>query len=76
MTDSCPASGAAGRGSSTFASIRPRNSNEILSNKARKVAHFCSMRITQEVRDYAAAQGLGEHEALENGMAENCTITN
>jgi phosphomethylpyrimidine synthase len=30
--------------------------------------HFCSMKITQDVRDYAAAQGIGEAEALEKGM--------
>ena len=26
--------------------------------------HFCSMKITQDVRDFAAAQGIGEDEAL------------
>jgi phosphomethylpyrimidine synthase len=31
--------------------------------------HFCSMKITQDVRDYAEAQGLAEAEALEAGMA-------
>ncbi len=31
--------------------------------------HFCSMKITQDVREYAAKQGLGEHEALQQGMA-------
>jgi phosphomethylpyrimidine synthase len=30
--------------------------------------HFCSMRITQEVRDYAASQKLSEQEALRKGM--------
>jgi len=30
--------------------------------------HFCSMKITQDVRDYAAAQGLAEEEALRKGM--------
>lgn len=43
-----------------------------------KVAHFCSMcgpkfcsmRITQDVRDYAAAKGLAESAALHDGMAE------
>jgi phosphomethylpyrimidine synthase len=30
--------------------------------------HFCSMKITQDVRDYAAKQGLDEREALEKGM--------
>jgi phosphomethylpyrimidine synthase len=32
--------------------------------------HFCSMRITQDVRDYAAAQGLGADEALAKGLEE------
>jgi phosphomethylpyrimidine synthase len=27
------------------------------------------MKITQDVRDYAASQGLGEEEALQKGMA-------
>ena len=30
--------------------------------------HFCSMKITQDVRDYAAKQGIGEVEALKRGM--------
>ncbi|MGA3172531.1 MAG: phosphomethylpyrimidine synthase ThiC [Chthoniobacteraceae bacterium] len=32
--------------------------------------HFCSMRITEDVRKYAAEQGIGEQEALEAGMRE------
>jgi phosphomethylpyrimidine synthase len=32
--------------------------------------HFCSMKITQDVRDYAASLGLAEEKALETGMAE------
>ncbi len=32
--------------------------------------HFCSMKITQDVRDYAAAQGVSEKEALAKGMQE------
>ncbi len=32
--------------------------------------HFCSMKITQDVRDYAAAQGISEQEALQAGMQE------
>jgi phosphomethylpyrimidine synthase len=32
--------------------------------------HFCSMKITQDVREYAAAQGLKEEEALTRGMEE------
>jgi len=30
--------------------------------------HFCSMKITQDVRDYAAAQGISEDQALKQGM--------
>ncbi|HVF65253.1 MAG TPA: phosphomethylpyrimidine synthase ThiC [Casimicrobiaceae bacterium] len=30
--------------------------------------HFCSMKITQDVRDYAAKQGLSERDAIERGM--------
>lgn len=30
--------------------------------------HFCSMKITQEVRDYAASEGVKEEEALNKGM--------
>lgn len=30
--------------------------------------HFCSMKISQDVRDYAKAQGLKEEEALAQGM--------
>ena len=32
--------------------------------------HFCSMKITQDVRDYAAKQGLAESDALRKGMQE------
>jgi phosphomethylpyrimidine synthase len=32
--------------------------------------HFCSMKITQDVRDYAAAQGLAADEALDAGLRE------
>ena len=30
--------------------------------------HFCSMKITEEVRQYAAEQGIAEEEALKQGM--------
>ncbi|TAL55761.1 phosphomethylpyrimidine synthase ThiC [Pandoraea sp.] len=30
--------------------------------------HFCSMKITQDVREYAAKQGLSEQDALKQGM--------
>ncbi len=32
--------------------------------------HFCSMKITQDVREYAAKQGVSEQEALKKGMEE------
>ena len=32
--------------------------------------HFCSMKITQDVRDYAASKGLSDQEALSKGMEE------
>jgi len=32
--------------------------------------HFCSMKITQDVRDYAEAQGVADDKALELGMAQ------
>ena len=50
--------------------------DETLPKESAKVAHFCSMcgphfcsmKITQDVRDFAAAQGLDEQAALEKGM--------
>ena len=50
--------------------------DETLPKESAKVAHFCSMcgphfcsmKITQDVRDFAAAQGIAEAEALEKGM--------
>jgi len=52
--------------------------DETLPKEAHKLAHFCSMcgpkfcsmKITQEVRDYAAAQGVDEKRAVEAGMEE------
>ena len=32
--------------------------------------NFCSMRITEDVRKYAAEHGYGDEEALEAGMKE------
>ena len=32
--------------------------------------HFCAMKITEDVRKYAADQGIAEEEALKKGMAE------
>ena len=50
--------------------------DETLPKDAHKQAHFCSMcgpnfcsmKITQDVRDFAAEQGISEQEALEQGM--------
>ena len=50
--------------------------DETMPKEAHKVAHFCSMcgpnfcsmKITQDVRDYAAKQGISEDEALQEGM--------
>jgi phosphomethylpyrimidine synthase len=52
--------------------------DETLPQEGAKVAHFCSMcgphfcsmKITEEVREYAARQGVEEAEALEAGMQE------
>ncbi|TKR29697.1 phosphomethylpyrimidine synthase ThiC [Luteimonas gilva] len=52
--------------------------DETLPKDAHKLAHFCSMcgphfcsmKITQDVRDYAAEHGVDEKAALEAGMAE------
>ncbi|MHB8679946.1 MAG: phosphomethylpyrimidine synthase ThiC [Rudaea sp.] len=52
--------------------------DETLPKDAHKSAHFCSMcgpkfcsmKITQDVRDYAKAHGIGEDEALSAGMRE------
>ena len=35
--------------------------------------HFCSMKITQDVREYAARQGVAEQEALHRGMVEKAS---
>ncbi len=35
--------------------------------------HFCSMKITQDVRDYAARQGVTEDEALDRGLADKAS---
>lgn len=52
--------------------------DETLPKEAHKQAHFCSMcgpnfcsmKITQDVRDFAAEQGLTDEEALAKGMEE------
>jgi phosphomethylpyrimidine synthase len=35
--------------------------------------HFCSMKITQDVRDFAASQGVSEDDALKKGMEEKAS---
>ncbi|MFO7542182.1 MAG: phosphomethylpyrimidine synthase ThiC [Thiobacillus sp.] len=50
--------------------------DETLPKESAKVAHFCSMcgphfcsmKITQDVREYAAKQGISEQDALKKGM--------
>ena len=32
--------------------------------------HFCSMKITEDVRKYAAQQGINETKALKSGLEE------
>jgi len=52
--------------------------DQTLPHDAHKVAHFCSMcgphfcsmKITQDVREYARNRGLSEQQALEEGMQE------
>ena len=52
--------------------------DETMPKEAHKLAHFCSMcgphfcsmKITQDVRDYAAEHGVDEQAALQVGMAE------
>jgi phosphomethylpyrimidine synthase len=52
--------------------------DETLPAEGAKVAHFCSMcgpkfcsmKITQDIRDYAAAKGLDSAAAIDQGMAE------
>jgi phosphomethylpyrimidine synthase len=63
-------------------SLDPERAREFhdatLPKDAHKVAHFCSMcgpqfcsmKITQEVRDYARRKGVGEGEAIVQGMEE------
>jgi len=35
--------------------------------------HFCSMKITEDVRKYAAEQGIAEQAAIEQGLSEKAT---
>ena len=38
--------------------------------KTTRIAHSCSMKIAEDIRKYAAEQGIAEAEALKNGMEE------
>ena len=42
----------------------------VKNSQGSKTAHFCSMKITEDVRKYAAEQGIAEKEALKNRMEE------
>ncbi len=42
--------------------------DETLPAEGAKLAHFCSMKITEDVRKYAEEQGIAESEALKKGM--------
>ena len=52
--------------------------DETMPHEAHKVAHFCSMcgphfcsmKITQDVRDYARSHGMAEEQALQQGLQE------
>ena len=44
--------------------------DEILPQDGAKTAHFCSMKISGDVRQYASEQGIAEEEALAKGMEE------
>jgi hypothetical protein len=44
--------------------------DEMLPQEDAKTAHFCSMKITEDVPKYAAEQGVSEQEALQKGMEE------
>ncbi len=80
MRSARPASTSAGRTSSTSASTRTARAmhDETLPKETHKVAHFCSMcgpkfcsmEITQQVREYAATLNETPEAAAEQGMAE------
>jgi phosphomethylpyrimidine synthase len=48
----------------------PRDSAKVAHFCSMCGPHFCSMKITQDVRDYAAAQGVDEQAALAQGMEQ------
>jgi phosphomethylpyrimidine synthase len=44
--------------------------DETLPQEGAKTAHFCSMKITKDVRNFAAEQGLAEEKAIQAGMEQ------
>ena len=44
--------------------------DETMPKESGKVAHFCSMKISQDVRDFAAQEGVDEQVALSKGMEQ------
>lgn len=44
--------------------------DETLPQEGAKSAHFCSMRITEDIRKYAAQKGIDETAAIEEGLRE------
>ena len=48
----------------------PKDSMKVAHFCSRCGSHFCSMKITQDVREYASQKGLKEDEALRLGMQE------
>jgi phosphomethylpyrimidine synthase len=44
--------------------------DETLPAEGAKTAHFCSMRITDDVRKYAAKRGMNEGGAVEEGLKQ------
>ena len=49
---------------------RPKDAHKLAHFCSMCGPHFCSMKITQDVRDYAAEHGVDEAGAIEAGMAE------
>jgi phosphomethylpyrimidine synthase len=44
--------------------------DETLPAEGAKTAHFCSMRITEDVRRYAAEKGVNDETAIAKGLEE------
>jgi phosphomethylpyrimidine synthase len=79
MPSAKPASNSAGKINSTLDPETAREyHDETLPQEGAKTAHFCSMcgphfcsmKITEDVRKYAEEQGLSEEAAIQKGMEE------